>query len=175
MTPLRKTGEYSKIANVLIVDDSYPDIVLVAHSLQRDHVTLNLHSMRSGEELLRYLRAEGDFRDDYLPDLLLLDLAMPAMDGFEVLTELQSDPTLRTIPVIIYSGTGNAADMNMALEMGALGFVSKPLNVNKLRAAVSGIPTLRFAETGSGKTLYRVERPIKAVPERLPLIDEVAL
>src|SRR4051812_10461929 len=114
---------------ILVVDDSDNDILLVRRALQKARVLNPLITVRSGEEAVQYLAGEGKYsnREEYpLPDLVLLDLKMTGMDGFEVLKWIRDHPTLRGMRVVVLTSSDRVFDVNQAYALGANSFLVKP-------------------------------------------------
>ena len=105
-------------ASVLVIDD-VPDNLLVVSDLLRDAGYL-VRAANCGELGLRYARRAP-------PDLILLDISMPGMDGFEVLRHLQDDPLTAEVPVLFFSARSDDADIERGLAVGAMDYLSKPL------------------------------------------------
>lgn len=111
---------------VLIVDDEIPNIEIMNATLEDDY---EICFATSGEQALETART-------VLPDLILLDILMPGMDGFEVCTRLKSDPLLADVPVIFTTGLGDTEDEVRGLSLGAIDYVTKPIQPVILRARV---------------------------------------
>jgi CheY-like chemotaxis protein len=143
---------------ILLVDDNDDDIVLLEESF-RDSRFLNLMQVvHDGEEAIRYLRREGRFHAAKTPGLVLLDINMPKMNGFEVLQVMKTDPLLRTIPVVMLTTSTRDEDIARSYEGGACSFVSKPVSFENLKEVikqftlywtlVSVVPQPRKVEAG---------------------------
>ena len=145
-----------RLANVLMVDDSLPEIKLAEATLRLSHICVNLFSVRNGNEAMQYLRREQDFSDAVEPDMVLLDLNMPEMDGKEVLAAIKANAELYHIPVVIFSGSDAANDVETSKALGAAHYMVKPVSYEKLQAAVAHIEHLDFAEIDNKKYLYRI-------------------
>jgi CheY-like chemotaxis protein len=126
----------SQPIELLLVDDNDDDIVLLEESLKESRFVNLLHVVRDGEEALAYLRREGAYRDAILPGLVLLDINMPRLNGFEVLSAMKSDPTLRTIPVVMLTTSTRDEDVVRSYNGGACSFVSKPVSFEKLKDVI---------------------------------------
>ena len=116
---------------ILVVDDLEEDTFLIRTSLEKANVDCTFQAVRSGEEAISYLKGEGKYRDRQefpLPDLILLDLKMIGMDGFEVLEWIRQHPTLRTLRVVVLTSSDQMQDVNRAYEFGANSFLVKPLD-----------------------------------------------
>lgn len=112
---------------ILIVDDVYLNIVLVEKMLKR--YNFNVKSATGGEQALEIVSEEK-------PSLILLDLMMPNMDGFEVLNILRKKPETKDIPVVILSALNSEADIKRGLDAGANGYITKPVIMSRLIEAV---------------------------------------
>lgn len=121
---------------ILIVDDAPSNVQVLAHILSdRCKVSFAL----SGEQAL-------DFVTRNLPELILLDVQMPGMDGYAVLRQLKSDPATRDIPVIFVTAMNDSASESAALAAGAMDFIHKPINPDVVRARVDVQLALRVKE-----------------------------
>jgi CheY-like chemotaxis protein len=89
------------MVEILLIEDSEPDIELTRQGLLKGHLTNRLHVAYDGEEAMTFLRREGKFAKAPRPDLILLDLNLPRKDGREVLAEIKRDKDLRLIPVVV--------------------------------------------------------------------------
>jgi CheY-like chemotaxis protein len=121
---------------ILLVDDNDDDIVLLEESFSESKFLNLLHVVRDGEEALNYLHGEGPYRNAKLPGLVLLDINMPRMNGFEVLASMKADPTLRMIPVVKLTTSTRDEDIVRSYDGGACSFVSKPVNFEKLKDVI---------------------------------------
>lgn len=112
---------------ILVVDDVYLNIVLVEKMLKR--YNFNVKSATAGEQALKMVSEEK-------PSLILLDLMMPNMDGFEVLNILHKNQDTKDIPVVILSALNSEADIKRGLDAGANGYITKPVIMSRLIEAV---------------------------------------
>jgi len=132
-------------SRVLIVEDE-PDIrALVVHHLKREGYQVSAAS--SGEEALRQVQAA-------LPDLVLLDLMMPAMDGLEVCRRLRQDPATASLPIVMLTAKGDEVDRVLGLEIGADDYVVKPFSPKELVARVRAV--LRRSRPAPGAAPLRL-------------------
>jgi CheY-like chemotaxis protein len=114
---------------VLMADDDEDDCLLVESAFQDMGIAHVLRFVGDGQELLDYLYNEGDFADPEKsprPDLILLDLNMPRIDGREALARIKSDPQLKNIPVLILTTSREERDIALSKHAGASSFLSKP-------------------------------------------------
>ena len=127
---------------ILLVDDCPDDVLLIRLALARAGITQKLIVVSDGEKALLYLRGENPFADRTafpLPKVVLLDLAMPRMGGFEVLEWIRRQPPLSQTPVIVLTGSALIADSRRAYELGANSFVTKPADLTELTLALKEI------------------------------------
>ena len=124
--------------SVLIVDDEKLNIMALTQILSRDY---NIYAAKNGKDAL-------EVADEYLPDVILLDIVMPGMDGYEVLSKLKSSSRTKTIPVIFITGLSAVKDEEKGLALGAADYISKPFSsaVVKLRVH-NQIKMLHYIET----------------------------
>ena len=116
---------------ILLVEDREDDILLVRRAFAKASLQNPLHVVRTGEEAVAYLSGEGKYsnRAEYpLPRLVLLDLKMPGMDGFEVLTWIRRQPGIRALPVVVLTSSSELRDVNRAYQLGANSFFVKELD-----------------------------------------------
>lgn len=110
---------------ILLVDDSDADVYLFEEAFRALQGVHEVEIARNGEEALQYLQAAAP---NGLPALILLDLNLPKVDGFEVLRAIRSDAKLRAIPVIVLSSSSDRHQVRRAYEMGANAYIVKPLD-----------------------------------------------
>lgn len=125
-------------AEILYVEDSAADDELL-RSVLAEFPALSVRTVFDGEQALACLRAAAPAHPAPLPDLILLDLDVPRLDGRDVLAELKSDPALRSIPVIVLSDSTRQDDLARAYELGANAYVVKPGRLDEYRATVRAI------------------------------------
>jgi len=121
----------SEQAIILLAEDREDDILLIRRAFKQGGINNPLHVVRDGEQAVAYLKGEGRFfnREEYpVPDLLLLDLKMPRMDGFEVLRWIRKQPGLSSLRVVMLTSSEDIRDVNVAYRMGANSFMVKPMD-----------------------------------------------
>ena len=121
-----------KPVTILLVEDDDGHARLLEKNLRRGGVVNQLVRVADGQEAVDYVCRTGSYEDSVrypFPNVVLLDVRMPRLDGFEVLAYLKSDPALMTIPVIMLTSTDNQHEINRAYEMGANGYVVKPVSM----------------------------------------------
>ncbi len=128
-----------KTVQILMVDDDKADVQLAKESLKGSKLKIQMHHVSDGEECLTYLREE-----DSKPDLILLDLNMPKLDGRQVLVELKKDAAVKHIPVVILTTSASEADIEEMYKLGANCYVTKPVDFDQFRNVVNGIADFWF-------------------------------
>ena len=123
----RTSGFMAK--RVLIAEDDPSDIFLLQRAFAAAKVPASLHVVRDGQEAIDYLEGDASFadRNTYpLPDLMLLDLKMPRLNGFDVLTWLRKKPGLKRLLVTVLTSSDHPTDINRAYDLGANSYLLKP-------------------------------------------------
>jgi CheY-like chemotaxis protein len=131
-----------KPITILLADDDAEDRQLVREALAESRLRNELFTVNDGEELLDYLRRRGEYRSDKQaprPGLILLDLAMPRMDGREALREIKNDPDLRKIPVVIMTTSSAEGDICKSYDLGASSYITKPVTFDELVKVMQAI------------------------------------
>jgi two-component system response regulator len=118
--------------NILMAEDDQEDQFLVKRAFEKAHAANRLTFVNNGEELMRYLRGEDPFTNAVRPDIVLLDLNMPRMDGREALAEMKGDAELRQIPVVILTTSDAEDDIARSYNLGASSYIQKPVTFEKL-------------------------------------------
>lgn len=120
----------------LLVDDNEDDVVLVQECFAEARISNPLHVVHSGEEALSFLRRENGFADAPTVGLVLLDINMPGMSGFDILGAMKADPALARIPVVMLTTSGRDDDVVRSYEKGAASYVRKPVDFEQFRNVV---------------------------------------
>ncbi|MFI6391222.1 response regulator [Nonomuraea sp. NPDC050547] len=124
---------------VLLVEDDQGDILLTREAFELNKVKNRLHVVNDGEQALAFLRREEGYADAPRPDLVLLDLNLPRMDGMEVLQEVKADATLRSIPVVILTTSEAEEDIIRSYQLHANAYVTKPVDFDQFIRVVRQI------------------------------------
>lgn len=121
--------------SILLIEDSADDALLVQRAFRKLGGETRIRVLDNGEKAVAYLGGEGDYADRVrfpLPDLMLLDLKLPRRSGFEVLEWLRGQPGLRRLPVVIFTGSREATDVERAADLGANSYLVKPIGFDAL-------------------------------------------
>jgi len=128
-----------KDVQILLVEDDPKDAKLTIHALREETLANNLQVARDGEEALDYLFCQGEFAgrgSEHLPQLVLLDLKLPKVDGLEVLRTIKGDPRTKTIPVVVLTSSREEKDLVESYNLGVNAYVQKPVDFDSFRQAV---------------------------------------
>lgn len=114
---------------VLLVEDNPGDVELTKLAFESAGVVCRLQTAESGEKALEYLSAAAEKDSNDIPDLVLLDLNLPGMDGHSVLARMKSDERFKNIPVLVLSSSAAADDIQRSYDLSANDYVQKPTNM----------------------------------------------
>jgi CheY-like chemotaxis protein len=124
-------------AVILLVEDRQDDVILIERAFNNAGIRNPFFVVRDGEEGMAYLHGTGKYanRDEFpLPDIMLLDLKMPKMDGFEVLHEVRKNKNFAALRIIVLTSSEEIYDVNRAYDLGANSFLVKPLEFENFTA-----------------------------------------
>jgi CheY-like chemotaxis protein len=127
---------------ILVADDDAHDTMLVELAVKRAELGLQLASVKDGEEAIDYLMGRARFADREahpFPKMLLLDLKMPRLNGFDVLDFVRGQPALRRLPVVIFSSSDDPKDIQRAYDSGANSYLCKPHSNGDLSALLKAL------------------------------------
>lgn len=133
-----------RAAEILLVEDDLNDAELAMKALERGKLANNVHHVRDGLEALDFLLQREPYIDVPRPDLILLDLNMPRMDGREVLREVKSDENLKTIPVVILTTSQEESDVSSAYGLSSNAYIVKPVDLRKFFNVITDIQNFWF-------------------------------
>jgi two-component system, chemotaxis family, response regulator Rcp1 len=136
---MKSIGVGSSPIDVLLVEDSPGDVRLTQEALRDANRAIHLHVAVDGIEAMTFLRREGQHARAPRPDLILLDLNLPKMDGREVLAQIKADESLKTIPTIILTTSEAEADITKSYQLQANCFLSKPVQLDAFESLVKSI------------------------------------
>lgn len=131
-------------AEILLVEDNEDDVFITREGFRRAKLAVNLHHVHNGEEALAFLRREGDHQDAAPPDLILLDLNMPVMDGRELLAEIVEDEELRQIPVVVLTTSSDQDDVLSMYKLRCSAYATKPVDFEEFRSVIQQITDFYF-------------------------------
>jgi two-component system response regulator len=132
----------SKIVEILLVEDNPNDLELALRALTKAKISNRIQIARDGEEALQFVFGEGPFAGRQLsdgPQVILLDLKLPKIDGLEVLKRIKSDPRTRKIPVVILTSSKEQRDVVESYDLGVNSYIVKPVNFEQFTKAVGDL------------------------------------
>lgn len=132
-------GEKNRRLQVLVVEDSPGDVRLTLEAFRYANMAVQLHVVTDGVEALAFLRREGVHAHAPRPDLTLLDLNLPKMDGREVLAHIKEDDDLKTIPTVILTMSESKEDIEKSYQLQANCYLCKPVQLDEFEGLVKSI------------------------------------
>lgn len=126
-----KNGNFVMPIDILLVEDNPADVRLMVETLKQEKILNNLHTVSDGEEAMAFLHKQGKYSKAERPDLILLDLNLPKMDGREVLKEIKSDDELKMIPVVILTVSKAEEDILKTYKLHANCYITKPVDLGQ--------------------------------------------
>lgn len=132
-------ADLGRPVRILLVEDSDPDAELTRTALERARVINELHRVGDGEQAMAFLRQEAGYETAPRPDLILLDLNMPRMDGREVIHALKSDEDLRRIPIVVLTTSSLERDVVESYDKSVAGYITKPVRFDDFVTAIRSL------------------------------------
>ena len=126
-------------AEILLVEDNDNDVELTRTAFQKSRLLVNIHHAKDGEECMAFLRKEGKYADAPTPDIILLDLNMPRMDGREVLTEISEDASLCHLPVVILTTSAEESEILKMYQLRCSSYIIKPVNLDQFIRVIQSL------------------------------------
>ncbi|MFI2713648.1 response regulator [Micromonospora sp. NPDC018662] len=129
----------SSPVRILVVDDDPGDVLMIEEALEESDVEKVIDVVADGEEAMEFLRREGRHTEAQRPDVILLDLNMPRMDGRQVLGEVKRDENLRSIPIVVLTTSNADTDVVSSYTLQANAYVTKPIDLDDFNDVVRRI------------------------------------
>ena len=120
----------TRLPNILLVDDNEMDVKIALRAFKQAALKNNIYVAHNGQECLDFVRRQGGFKDATQyprPDIILLDISMPVLDGFGVLKVLKQDDAYKDIPIVILTASNNENDVKNCYALGANSYIQKPV------------------------------------------------
>lgn len=136
--------EQTSLFGILLLEDEPADANLVRIALRENRMLCCLHHVVDGLEGLKFLRRQGNYPDAPRPDLILLDLNMPRMNGREFLAAAKADDQLKGIPVVVLTTSEMHKDVVASYQLGASGYITKPVDIEQFIAAINHLGNYWF-------------------------------
>jgi CheY-like chemotaxis protein len=134
----------AKPIEILLVEDNPAEVRLTVEGLKEARIANNLNAVMDGQSAIEYLQRRGKYRDAVRPDLVLLDLNLPGIDGRSVLRHIKEDPHLKIIPVVIITSSEAESDIIKSYEAHANCFISKPIDFEGFTKVIRSIEHFWF-------------------------------
>ena len=129
----------SRAARILLVEDNEDHAFLTRESLEMERVRVQLHHVNDGEKCMAFLRRQPPYEQAPAIDLILLDLHMPRMDGFEVMAAIGADDRLRHLPVIVLTTSSDRAEVERMYKLRCNSFITKPVDFTSFSKALRAV------------------------------------
>ena len=125
-----------RIAEILLVEDNEDDVFLTREAFDAASLRVHLHHVDNGEKCLQFLRKQGPYADAPTPDLILLDMHMPVMDGHQVLSAMVADDQLKHLPVVVLTTSYEADDIQKMYKLRCNSYITKPVDFDNFVEAI---------------------------------------
>ncbi len=126
-------------ARILLVEDDPADVMLMKHAFSKHWTEYDLRIANDGEQALAMLHRQDGYEEEQRPDLILLDLNMPKVNGYEVLQDIKADTDLRQIPTVVLTTAGDQESMVKSYQLHANSFITKPAGLGKLNEMIDAV------------------------------------
>ncbi|GAB3835040.1 response regulator [Dactylosporangium cerinum] len=133
------SGADRQLLQVLVVEDDAGDVALVESVFAEHSLPSSLHHVPDGGEALAFLNRDDPYQDAPRPDLILLDLNMPRVDGRQALVMIKSDDRFKSIPTIVFTTSSSDSDVSSSYNARANAYVSKPLDLDDFERVIMAI------------------------------------
>ena len=128
-----------KSINILLIEDNADHVELIIKTLREDNVLNEVHVVASGEEAMDFLCRRGAYVDAPQPELILLDIKLPGMNGLEFLMWIKADPKLKIIPVVVLSTSASDQEITESYRHGANSYIIKPVDFKHFIKAIKDL------------------------------------
>lgn len=127
--------------NILLIEDNHGDTLLTSEILKESKVLNNLHVVFDGKTALEFLEQKGKYKNAPLPNLIILDLILPDIEGTEILKKIKSDNKFKKIPVVVLTSQKDENELAKTYSLHANCIISKPMNSEKFLKVLNSIQT----------------------------------
>jgi two-component system response regulator len=134
----------TRAAEILLVEDNENDVELTRIGLKKSKLLLNLHHVKDGVECMEFLHKQGVFAGAPRPDMILLDLNMPRMNGKEVLAEIVADEALCNLPVIVLTTSQDEEEILKMYKLRCSSYIAKPVDFEQFLRVVQSLANYWF-------------------------------
>jgi len=134
-----------RVVEILLVDDSHTDALLAKKALSSGKTINHVHHVSDGLQAMLFIRKQDKYDNAPRPDIILLDISLPAKDGNELLAELKKDEDLRRIPIIVFTGSEAEKDILKAYDLNANCYIVKPVDFERFSVVMQDIQQFWFS------------------------------
>ncbi len=131
--------EAPNIIEILLLEDEAADAYLVKIALKENKILARLHHVVDGYEGLSFLQQKDEYSNMPRPDLILLDLNMPRMNGYEFLAAVKNDERFKSIPIVVLTTSDVESDVVSAYQLGAASYITKPTGIDQFMSMINKI------------------------------------
>jgi len=135
---------YKELIKILLIEDDSEDFEMIMELIKQSDLKINVSVFKNGAEALSYLFSDDVYKTINRPDLVLLDLNMPKMNGIEFLEKIKKDEVLRLIPVLILTTSEDNDDVRKSYYLGASCYIVKPVGLEKFQKLIKAINDFWF-------------------------------
>jgi chemotaxis family two-component system response regulator Rcp1 len=122
--------ENEKLKNVLLIEDNKADVRLITETLGSFDTKKNIYQVKDGIEAMHFLKQQDEYKNCPRPDIIILDLNLPGMNGFEILKKIRENEKTRNIPVVVLSVSNSNDDINKSYMLQANCYITKSMNLD---------------------------------------------
>jgi CheY-like chemotaxis protein len=133
-----------KIVKILLIEDNSGDVRLTKEALNECNIANKLEVVRDGAEALDFLNRKGKYTNKFTPDLILLDLNIPKIDGKGVLAKIKNDDSLKRIPIVVLTSSQAEEDIEKSYDLHANCYINKPLDIDSFMKIIRSISEFWF-------------------------------
>ena len=155
-----------RIVEILLVEDNPTDVLITREAFKEFKIVNSLHVVEDGVEALAYLNQEGKYASEPRPDLILLDLNLPRLNGRELLAIIKADPVLVTIPVVVLTTSHSEQDVLQAYGQHANCYIVKPVGFDNFVEAMKSIRQFWFSIVTLPSEVSHGQNPDPGSPDR---------
>jgi CheY-like chemotaxis protein len=133
-----------KIVKILLIEDNNGDVRLTQEALKECNVANKLEVVYDGAEALDFLKRKGKYKNEFRPDLVLLDLNIPKINGKSVLARIKNDDSLKRIPIVVLTSSQAEEDIEKSYDLHANCYINKPLDIDSFMKIIQSISEFWF-------------------------------
>jgi CheY-like chemotaxis protein len=119
-----------KYFEILLIEDNLGDVRIAIEAFKESKIPVNVNHVTDGIKAFDFLKKASEYKNKPTPDLILLDLNLPKISGFEILSKLKSNDDLKQIPIVIFTTSHTQEDIEKCYKLGANSFISKPIDLD---------------------------------------------